>query len=119
MSILHLTLKKQYFNEILKGTKTVEYRTFNKYWVGRLLRSQCIKDDNGNFGDSFKDFNHIVFYNGGSPSKKYPHFSIEFLGTTIARDIETPLGKGDFFVIRLGEILEDGRLSSPLNNQLL
>ncbi|WP_368859293.1 ASCH domain-containing protein, partial [uncultured Fusobacterium sp.] len=29
---LHLNLKKEYFDEIKKGTKKIEYRSKNQYW---------------------------------------------------------------------------------------
>ena len=37
MKILHLTLKKKWFNLIASGKKTVEYREFKPYWEKRLV----------------------------------------------------------------------------------
>lgn len=37
MKILHLNLKKEYFEEIKSGTKTLEYRLKNPYWTKRLV----------------------------------------------------------------------------------
>jgi hypothetical protein len=34
--ILHLILKKKYFDKIYNGTKKVEYRDFSKYWQKRI-----------------------------------------------------------------------------------
>lgn len=36
-NILHLNLKKEYFEAIKSGNKTEEYRLFNDYWKKRLL----------------------------------------------------------------------------------
>jgi len=42
--ILHLTLKKQYFDEILIGTKKFEYREIKEYWTKRLFNENKVKD---------------------------------------------------------------------------
>ena len=36
MKILHLNLYRKYFDAILKGEKTIEYRDFSPYWSKRL-----------------------------------------------------------------------------------
>ena len=36
MKVLHLVLKRKYWEQIYKGTKTTEYRDFTKYWQNRL-----------------------------------------------------------------------------------
>ena len=36
MKILHLVLKRKYFERIYNGTKTVEYRDFTSYWQRRI-----------------------------------------------------------------------------------
>jgi hypothetical protein len=35
--ILYLTLKKEWFDQILAGTKTSEYREYKKFWIKRLM----------------------------------------------------------------------------------
>ncbi len=37
MKILHLTLKKKWFDEILEGIKNIEYREIKPYWTKRLF----------------------------------------------------------------------------------
>jgi len=37
MKILHLNLKKEYFNEIKDNKKHFEYRLYNDYWIKRLV----------------------------------------------------------------------------------
>ena len=34
--VLHLVLKRKYWERIYNGTKTTEYRDFTKYWQQRL-----------------------------------------------------------------------------------
>ena len=40
MKILHLVLKRKYWERIYNGTKTTEYRDFTKYWQRRLEGKQ-------------------------------------------------------------------------------
>lgn len=37
--LLHLTLKKQWFDMIISGEKKEEYREIKPYWFGRLVRT--------------------------------------------------------------------------------
>jgi len=39
LRILHLTLYREYFDQIAKGEKTEEYREDKPYWQKRLLKS--------------------------------------------------------------------------------
>ena len=61
MRILHLTLKKKWFDMIQSGSKKEEYREIKDYWANRLL----------------KEYDVISFRNGYS--KNAPQFLIEFL----------------------------------------
>ena len=38
MKVLHLNLKKEYFDAIKSGEKEFEYREYNKYWTKRLCQ---------------------------------------------------------------------------------
>ena len=49
MNILHLVLKRKYFERIYNGTKITEYRDFSKYWQKRI---------------EGKDYTHIKFQLG-------------------------------------------------------
>lgn len=82
--ILHLTLKKEWFDEIASGRKTVEYRSIKPYWTTRLHG---------------KNYNEIHFKNGyGS---HVPFMKIEWKGMT------TAVWKGEKkYAIKLGKILE-------------
>lgn len=46
MKILHLTLTKEWFDLVVSGTKTEEYREKKPYWAKRLL-NDAIKFRNG------------------------------------------------------------------------
>ena len=47
--VLHLVLRRKYFERIYNGTKTTEYRDFSKYWQKRI---------------EGKDYTHIKFQLG-------------------------------------------------------
>ncbi len=54
--ILHLTLHRKWFKQILAGTKKVEYREIKPYWTKRLF------DSNG----SPKKYDYIIFKKSSS-----------------------------------------------------
>jgi len=79
--ILHLTLHKEFFKQILDGTKKIEYREIKPYWTKRLFDS-----DN----KSLK-YTKIIFKNGYA--KDAPTIEVEFKGIKIGEDYEIILGK--------------------------
>ena len=80
MKILHLTLKKKWFDEILVGTKNTEYREIKPYWTKRLLN----KD-----GTPIK-YDLIYFRNGYS--KDCRKMIVEYKGLNISKEYEILLG---------------------------
>ena len=78
--ILHLTLKRKWFDLIKSGDKKVEYREAKPYWIKRLYGRR---------------FDEIYFRNGYSPDS--PFIRVQCL------DI---VRVADMFEIRLGDILE-------------
>jgi hypothetical protein len=70
MTILHLKLKKKWFDMIASGEKKEEYRTLNNYWAVRLIGNGC----------RYKDFDVIEFQNGYA--KNSPKITVECLGIT-------------------------------------
>lgn len=100
MKILHLTLKKKWFDMILSGEKKEEYRENKKYWYTRLC---C------GFPTMYspKDFDYVRFYNGGSPSLKHPNFLIECKGIELGKAVPewSDNWQGEVFVIKLGKII--------------
>lgn len=128
-SILHLNLKKHWFDMIAKEIKPEEYREIKGYWVKRLLL-----DENGNkmtkesahdlseairyaFSDNWKNellpkesiipYEKIVFKNGYSPNA--PTLAFKFEGIIIGRGkLEWGANENEFyFKLQLGEKLFD------------
>jgi hypothetical protein len=86
--VLHLTLYKKHFDEILSGKKKTEYREFTRHWDQRIL---------------YKNFDYIHFVNGFG--KKRPWVDVEFKMAGL--DIPT-----NQIVISLGNILKSGNLKN-------
>ena len=134
MKTLHLTLKKQYFNEILAGEKTEEYRELKSYWISRLLKGQNEGQNEGvelsaqeyndlisdlqsqldNFDSAAEDllgyfglaldYYDQIIFRNGY-AKNAPTMIVEWKGIQIKR-CNTPLGNKWQFAIKLGKILE-------------
>ena len=79
--ILHLTLKKRWFDEIASGKKKVEYREIKPYWTKRLLDrdGKPIKYD-------------LIFFKNGY-SRGCPEMIVEFKGLRIGKEYELVLGE--------------------------
>ena len=82
--ILHLNLYSKYFNQILKGEKTIEYREVTPYWSKRL---------------EGRHYDVIKFKNGYR--KDAPEMLVEFKGMGTITFQTTPT-----YAIELGKILE-------------
>lgn len=107
MNVLHLTLKKKWFDMIASGEKKEEYRGIKPFWIKRLLSNiehlETI-DDVKAVGARFKTFEYIHFANGYNRPRK---INVECLG------IEIKTGKSEwgaepgkeYFVIKLGDII--------------
>ena len=78
--VLHLNLYHKYFNQILKGEKTTEYREVTPYWSKRL---------------EGRHYDVIKFKNGYA--KEAPEMIVEYKGMYII---------GSQYAIVLGKILE-------------
>jgi len=87
--ILHLTLKKEWFDLIASGKKKVEYREVKRHWVHRLLHA----------GLAVRMFDEVHFrngYNNGSPFMR-----VEW------KDMNYEMYDGKkCFAIKLGKVLE-------------
>lgn len=44
-AMLTLPIKRQWFDEILMGTKTIEYREIKPYWTSRFMKVTGIEGD--------------------------------------------------------------------------
>lgn len=100
MRILHLTLKKRWFNLIADGAKVVEYRAAKPYWKSRLQYPD----------GRTKRFDEIHFRNGYG--KNRPFMRVQFMGCIImhsslcAPKHRETLTDGPVFMIGLGQRLE-------------
>lgn len=110
MKSLKMTLKKEWFDKILSGEKKEEFREVKKHWIERLCSlGTVIEKDFSDVVEFFpKEFEKVIFINGYGDTK--PRMEIEFLGIELKRNISTPLGHGDFFVIKLGNIIRTENL---------
>jgi len=88
-NILTLTLKRQYFDEILSGEKTIEYRDITSYWTPRLEN---------------KDYDTILFRNGYNVTS--PTMTVEYKGLTIDRDTQP-----NRYALLLGTVLETSNVN--------
>jgi ASC-1-like (ASCH) protein len=97
VKILHLTLKKKYFDLIASGEKKEEYREYTPYWFSRLYDSAV---------QTYKKFDIICFKNGYK--KKSPTIFIECKGITSKSgeliDSDYVDENSYYFVIYLGNI---------------
>jgi hypothetical protein len=93
VNILHLTLKKKWFDMIASGVKREEYREIKPYWNKRLLCNS-------------KQYDTILFRNGYN--KDAPSLLIEFTA------LQSGLGIIEWgapesqpvFILKLGNILK-------------
>lgn len=124
MKVLHLTLKKQWFDMIASGEKKEEYRELKDYWGFRLcyrmrvpsagfltkwmmLREgimECLEND---FMPNFNAYDIVRFKNGFT--KNAPQMDVEFKGIRIGKPVSGLSEEGyldkDVFIIELGKIL--------------
>jgi len=84
MKILHLNLYRKYFDAIVNGTKTIEYRKKTDYWKKRI-------EDRG--------YDIIKFRNGYA--KDAPTMLVEYGGYEVGFN-----GIGEEYRIKLGKIIE-------------
>jgi ASC-1-like (ASCH) protein len=90
MEVLHLTLKKKWFDMIASGEKKEEYRVIKPYWIKRLRK---------------KKFDAIRFRNGYS--KDAPVITVELRAMTRGRGIvEWGAPEHPVFILHLGEIID-------------
>lgn len=93
---LHLTLKRRWFEDIIAGRKTEEYREDKPYWRRRIL--PWAKIGKGMI---------ISFRNGYSAAS--PRILVECLGVENRPMVVEGLGNGqkqNFFVLKLGRLFE-------------
>ena len=77
---LYLTLKKKWFDEILRGNKKIEYRDKKPYWTKRLFNKE----------NKPIEYDFIFFRNGYS--KDCRKMEVEFKGIKVSNKYEILLG---------------------------
>jgi hypothetical protein len=103
MKILHLTLKKKWFDMIASGEKKEEYREVKEYWVRRLISNhfQCAYAKiPTNYAT---DYNVVLFRNGHNSNS--PTVKVELLGISIGDGKPEWGGGKKHFILKLGKIL--------------
>jgi len=126
MKTLKLTLKKKWFDMILSGEKTEEYREIKPYWLWRLFWNngelenhfEVISDMKqpykrfadaeellNYFGLERKEYEVIELRNGYN--KNAPRITIQLKGIYISKGKEKWGAENDkyYFVLKLGRIL--------------
>lgn len=90
--ILHLHLKKEWYNMIECGEKREEYRNVTEYWRKRFAN---------------KNYTHILFYYGYTKTRML--VPIRYIKEGIGRaDWGAPVGK-PVYIFGLGEIIDENR----------
>lgn len=100
MKVLHLTLKKKWFDMIASGEKPEEYREMKQYWWTRLTEATLI----GGGMRTMKKFDVVIFKNGYS--KNAPTMEVEFIETiTGIGNPKWGAPSSEVFIIKLGNII--------------
>ncbi len=98
-----LTISRKWFDMILSGEKTEEYREIKKYYDERL--SKCFPTEF--MGETYHPIvENIHFFNGPYLSTDLPNFKIKFEGAE-KREGNPKWGavKGvEYYVLKLGEV---------------
>ena len=91
--VLNLVVSKQWFEKIVSGEKTEEYREIKPYWASRLVNQDSESgmvgfDEFGGYtaviGEpEYKPFTHVLFINGYR--KDSPRVEKEIEGITIGK----------------------------------
>jgi hypothetical protein len=108
--VLHLTIKKRWFDMISSGEKKEEYRLLKRYWSERLCDKIMCDETGGwlsNIDSSilFKHFDVVKFVNGYGNDK--PTVTVQCLGISIGKGREEWGAEGDeYFVIKFGDIIK-------------
>lgn len=105
MKILHLTLKKQWYQLIESGIKKEEYREIKDYWENRLCDDPQIDKSGWRFNFIVKQYDAVLFKNGYSKTAR--SMLVKWEGMKIGTgnpEWGAEPGK-EYFVIKLGEII--------------
>lgn len=100
MKVLHLTLRKKWFDMIASGEKKEEYREIKQYWVTRLQKVNGMSfPDNG-----CKQFDYVHFTNGYGNGHGF--VNVQCLCIEIGHGKPEWGATDKCFIIKLGEIIK-------------
>lgn len=100
--VLYLTIKKVFFDQIISGDKTEEYRDPTDYWIRRLMYVD--KNDNVTGFKPFKYVRLCVGYNKDREEALVEIKSIKLF--EFVKDIPAGFEKGDtMFTIALSKVI--------------
>ena len=128
MNILKLTLRRKWFDMILRGEKPDEYREIKVSWIRRLMRSHdvdsvfcpeywddavaaMLKDttEEEHFDIQFREFDAIEFYRGAPYfGQELPRMLVESRGISIGfgrPELGAPEDRR-VFILKLGRVIE-------------
>ena len=97
--VLHLNLKKKWFDMIASGEKKEEYREIKPHWIKRL------KDHSLTNPKAFQHYDVVCFRNGYQ--KDAPEMWVDFKGIRVgkAKSEWSDNWQGLVFIIELGRVL--------------
>lgn len=117
-NILHLTLKRKWFNMILGGEKKEEYREVKHYWIKRLTNQNDDGSVNGN--EFYKRYDVVEFRNGYG--ENVDSFQIECKGIKIGplnnKWCDDWQNEVDVFVITLGKLIRVNKILLTDNRKM-
>lgn len=105
--ILHLVLKKQWYDMIASGEKKEEYRNANTYYQKRLLYETPQVTYRGDLLLKFKPFKQVCFHLGYTNTTMT--FKIAYFDYDRGKEEWGALPHHTYFIIGLGERIEDGK----------
>lgn len=94
--ILHLTIKKRWFDMIASGEKKEEYRDIKPYWNIRLF----------NKDGSVRDYDIVKIRNGYSPDSPFIYVEFKGLKEKEGREEWGAASGVKYYCIQLGDILK-------------
>lgn len=95
--ILHLTLKKKWFDLIKSGQKKSEYREFKKYWMKRFGYPHIPK---------YPDYDEVHFRNGYSKNSAFMRVEYKGMIITGGTNVDYLEDNKLYYEIKLGKVLE-------------
>ncbi len=109
--VLHLNLKRKWYDMIDSGVKKEEYREIKQYWVNRLCKAYPssvidggqIRDKHNGTNYDIKKFSTVVFKNGYTKDAKTMIFNIEDITIGVANKDWCDDWQQDLFIIKLGK----------------